>query len=50
MESEEIVAVINHELGHGAYHHAIIGAGFSIVHTAILFGLFALIYEHKKFL
>ena len=50
ISSDELVAVINHELGHGYYQHALIGACVSIVHVAILFGLFALIYEHKQFL
>jgi len=49
LETEEIVAVLAHEIGHYKKHHIYIGLFFSLISTAIMLYIFSLVSSHAAF-
>jgi len=49
-KKEEILAVVNHELGHVAHYHILKNAAVSVVHLTIMFALFSLCLNNKQLL
>lgn len=47
---EEILAVVNHELGHVAYHHVVWGVGRAIIQLAVMFSFFSLCIGNRDIL
>ena len=50
LAEDEIVAVVNHELGHVAHYHTIKNAFTNIIVIALSLGVFALIDQRKSFI
>ncbi len=47
---DQILAVVNHELGHVAHYHILKNAVMSVVHLTIMFALFSLCLNNKELL
>ena len=49
LNTEEIVAVLAHEIGHYRKHHVYSGLLFSLLSTALMLYIFALVSGHNAF-